>query len=56
MDADQFGICIGCEEEISPKRLAAIPWASHCIACQETTDREQRKPGDEIESPLDMAA
>ena len=26
-----FGICVNCEEEISPKRLAALPWASFCI-------------------------
>jgi DnaK suppressor protein len=56
MDADSFGICVGCEDEISPKRLAAIPWASYCIACQEVADREQRTPGDEIEAPVDMAA
>jgi DnaK suppressor protein len=35
-----FGLCIDCEEEISLKRLAAVPWASRCIACQERADRE----------------
>src|SRR4051794_23760483 len=34
-----FGICIHCEEEISPKRLAAVPWAPFCIRCQEQADR-----------------
>jgi DnaK suppressor protein len=33
-----FGICEQCEEAIPPKRLAAIPWASFCIQCQEETD------------------
>jgi DnaK suppressor protein len=57
MDADRFGICIGCEEEIGPRRLAAIPWASYCINCQEAADRERKTPGnDDIESPLDLAA
>jgi DnaK suppressor protein len=56
MSAETFGICIGCEEEIRPKRLAAVPWASYCIACQEAADREQRTPGDEFESALDLAA
>src|SRR5580704_17764481 len=35
MDAGSFGICVECEENINPKRLAAIPWASCCIVCQE---------------------
>src|SRR5579864_3008523 len=32
--ASTFGICIHCEENINPKRLAAVPWTSFCIACQ----------------------
>jgi DnaK suppressor protein len=56
ISAETFGICIGCQEEIRPKRLAALPWASYCIACQEAADREQRTPGDEFESALDLAA
>jgi DnaK suppressor protein len=34
-----FGICEECEEEIHPKRLTAIPWASLCLVCQEAADR-----------------
>src|SRR5277367_6683880 len=30
-----YGICLQCEEEITPKRLKAMPWAERCIACQE---------------------
>ena len=56
MDAGKFGVCAACEEDISPKRLAAIPWASYCIVCQEAADREQKTPGDDIEMPLDLAA
>jgi DnaK suppressor protein len=55
MDEGSFGICIGCEENISPKRLAAIPWATSCIACQEAADREQTSP-EEIDTLLGMAA
>jgi DnaK suppressor protein len=40
----KFGICVDCEETITPKRLAAIPWASSCVVCQEAADREQRTP------------
>jgi DnaK suppressor protein len=34
-----FGVCEDCESPISPKRLAAVPWASRCIQCQETADQ-----------------
>jgi DnaK suppressor protein len=34
-----YGVCLRCEEEISPKRMAAVPWAEFCIACQEKRDR-----------------
>jgi DnaK suppressor protein len=33
-----FGTCIECEMPISPKRLAAVPWAPRCIQCQEAAD------------------
>jgi len=56
IDAGTFGICIGCEENINPKRLAAVPWASSCIVCQEAADREQKTPRSEIDTLLVMAA
>jgi DnaK suppressor protein len=34
-----YGVCLHCEEEILPKRLAAVPWAAYCIRCQEKIDR-----------------
>jgi len=34
-----FGSCIECESAISPKRLAALPWASRCIRCQDASDQ-----------------
>jgi len=40
VDDGSFGICMDCEEEINLKRLAAVPWAARCIACQERADRE----------------
>ena len=46
-----FGTCIDCEFAISPKRLAAVPWASRCIQCQEAADRD----GDESETLVDAA-
>ena len=43
-----FGTCIECEWVISPKRLAAVPWASRCIECQDAADRD----GQERTAPL----
>jgi DnaK suppressor protein len=34
-----FGQCISCGSEINPKRLEAVPWTRHCIACQEKLER-----------------
>ena len=33
-----FGICAECEDPIGLKRLQALPWASHCLQCQEQTE------------------
>jgi DnaK suppressor protein len=41
-----YGTCLDCEEEISPKRLNAVPWAPLCINCQE---REDRRGADDSE-------
>ena len=30
-----YGVCMECEEEISTKRLDALPWAKYCVTCQE---------------------
>ena len=42
-----FGVCLHCEEDISPKRLAAVPWAPFCIQCQEIADCSQVGEGSE---------
>lgn len=36
-----YGICLHCEDEISPKRVVAVPWAAYCIKCQEQLDRHE---------------
>src|SRR5580765_1515513 len=33
-----YGICTECEAEIAPKRLKAVPWALHCLQCQNSAD------------------
>jgi len=56
IDAGTFGSCVECEADINPKRLAAIPWASSCIVCQEAADREQKAHWTDIGAALVMAA
>lgn len=51
-----FGTCMHCEEEISPKRLAAVPWAAYCIQCQEQADRNQDENNDAFDDMLVNAA
>ena len=41
MDQGSYGICVDCEEPIASRRLQTIPWASHCIRCQEARERRQ---------------
>jgi DnaK suppressor protein len=38
-----FGTCTECDWAISPKRLAAVPWASRCIECQEAADSDGQR-------------
>lgn len=35
-----YGVCLSCGEPINARRLAAIPWAAHCIRCQESQSRD----------------
>jgi DnaK suppressor protein len=43
-----FGVCLHCEEEISPKRLAAVPWTALCIQCQEQADKNREEGNEEV--------
>jgi DnaK suppressor protein len=38
MQDGSYGTCAECGEPIATRRLQAIPWASHCIRCQEMLD------------------
>jgi DnaK suppressor protein len=56
LEAGTFGICAGCGEDINPKRLAVIPWASRCVVCQESADRSLATARGQFEPPLILAA
>lgn len=47
-----YGVCLHCEEDISPKRINAVPWAAYCIKCQEQVDRHEI----EVEDTTDLFA
>jgi DnaK suppressor protein len=51
-----FGICMDCESAISPKRLAAVPFASRCIRCQESADRDGQEGNGFLSETLANAA
>lgn len=47
-----FGSCLHCESGIASKRLAAVPWASFCIQCQNAAsgdEFEKTAPGGVLE-------
>ncbi|MFL6414568.1 MAG: TraR/DksA family transcriptional regulator [Bryobacteraceae bacterium] len=56
IDDGSFGICLHCEEEISPKRIAAVPWAPFCIQCQEQADKNQEQGDETFDDMLVNAA
>jgi DnaK suppressor protein len=47
IEEGSYGMCLHCEEDISPKRLAAVPFTAYCIVCQELADRRGRDEGAE---------
>ena len=51
-----FGVCLQCEEDISSKRLAAVPWTAFCIQCQEIVDHNQSDTADNLNELLAGAA
>src|ERR1700689_1146807 len=56
IEEGSFGVCLHCEEDISPKRLAAVPWTPFCIQCQEIADRSQGDSADILDELLVGAA
>jgi DnaK suppressor protein len=56
IDEGTFGVCLHCEEDISLKRLNAVPWAPYCIQCQEIADRNQEEGTESFDDLLVNAA
>src|ERR1035441_5235696 len=51
-----YGTCMHCEEEISPKRLNAVPQTPYCIKCQEAADRHEFEANETMDDLLLNAA
>jgi RNA polymerase-binding transcription factor DksA len=47
---------VDCDEDIHPKRLAAVPWAPFGIRCQEALDRNLDDPQSPTGDLLGLAA
>jgi len=56
IDDGSFGTCVHCDEEISPKRIAAVPWTPYCIQCQEAADKAQEDGSESFDDLLVNAA
>ena len=56
IDDGSFGTCIECDSAISPKRLAAVPWAARCIQCQDAADRDGQERAESAGEQLVNAA
>ncbi len=39
LNRGKYGTCVECGEELNRKRLEAVPWASHCLKCQEKIEK-----------------
>ena len=34
-----YGLCVACHDEVQAKRLDAVPWARHCLECQQKQEQ-----------------
>ena len=39
LEAGTYGVCVHCASPCQEKRLEAVPWARHCLDCQELQDK-----------------
>jgi DnaK suppressor protein len=39
IEAGEYGACVHCGEPVQDKRLEAVPWARHCLRCQDLQER-----------------
>lgn len=49
-----FGVCASCGDDISVRRLEALPWTQYCLRCQEALEGEEQNSSS-VQSPLPSA-
>lgn len=47
VEAGEYGECVNCGEPLQEKRLDAVPWARHCLRCQDLQERGLLNQDDE---------
>jgi DnaK suppressor protein len=47
IETGEYGDCVHCNEPVQEKRLDAVPWARHCLRCQDLQERGLLNPDDE---------
>jgi DnaK suppressor protein len=50
-----FGVCASCGDDISARRLEALPWAQYCVRCQEALE-DEGSGGSSAQSPSPTTA
>jgi DnaK suppressor protein len=51
-----FGSCVHCDQDISQRRLQAVPWTPFCVRCQEAADRGDESVLESVEPTFFDAA
>ena len=47
IEEGKYGKCVNCGQPIQEKRLEAVPWARHCLRCQDLNERGLLTPEEE---------
>jgi DnaK suppressor protein len=48
LEAGEYGVCRDCDQDIDPRRLAALPYALFCTEC---AARRERSPAEPVHGP-----
>jgi DnaK suppressor protein len=51
LSGGSYGTCLHCEDDISLKRLEAVPWAAYCVKCQALADQSRLPTQAQTEKP-----
>ena len=52
IDENTYGLCDDCGVKIPKARLKVLPFATHCVECQEKNEREEKYTREESEDGI----